>query len=320
MNIKLLVRYFSGEATNMEMEVVEKWRDASVRNATLFNDYKYLREQEDHKTLLTSVQLSHDWNNLRRRMGFVKKPAYFTSAWSAFARVAAVIAVIFVVSAALWSYWNVPGYGRWSSFKTADFVDSLQLPDNSLVFLNQHSSLTYRSNFGENNRDVQLRGEGYFEVTPDKQHPFTVQAGNNLMVEVVGTAFHINASRKVHNFRLNVTRGIVSFRKGNDSRTVTAGNSARVTDEGIEVSPIVSTNYMAWKTGQIVLKNSSLAEIIQVLKDNYHEIKDVQVNTSSDVRINTKFENQPLAEVLKELAVHFDKKFQFNGGVLTISD
>ncbi len=319
-NAKLLARYFSGEATHLEMEAVEKWRDASVPNTTLFNDYKFVHDQEYQKTVLTSNQLSYDWSILRRRMGFARKPAYVTSSWAAFVRVAAVIAVIFVVSAALWSYWNVPGYGRWTSFKTTDFVDSLQLPDNSLVFLNQHSSLTYRSDFGDNHRDLLLKGEGYFEVTPDKQHPFRVEAGNNLVVEVVGTAFHINASREVQNFQLNVIRGIVSFSRGNSSRSVEAGNSARVTDKGIEVSPFVSTNFIAWKTGQIVFKNSSLTEIIQVLKDNYHEIKKVQLNTSSDIRINTRFEDQPLAEVLKELQIHFDKKFQFNEGVLTISD
>ena len=49
---------------------------------------------------------------------------------------------------------------------------SLARPDSSKVWLNAGSSLRYPSRFTEKERNVQLSGEGYFEVQSDKEYPF----------------------------------------------------------------------------------------------------------------------------------------------------
>ena len=321
MNRKLLVRYMSRETSAVETATVDQWRKASPENEKVFGEYHQLWQKEHYHTLLTTEELNHDWHLICRRMGKGRKITLAPdSIWSAFSRVAAMVVLMLAVSGALWTYWNVPGFGRWTSFKTGAFVDSLELPDNSMVFLNRYSSLTYRNNFGESQREVTLDGEGYFEVTSDALHPFRVEAGNQLAVEVVGTAFHINASAKVSDFELNVTNGTVLFHHSHSSRSVVAGHSARVTDEGIEVKPIESTNFISWKTGEIEIVGQSLKQIIGILKKHYSQIQEVRLTTSSDVLVTTRFKNQPLSEVLDELAIHFDKKFLFDEGVLTISD
>ena len=48
------------------------------------------------------------------------------------------------------------------------------LPDQSVVWLNSGSKLTYPSVFEEKERKVLLSGEGYFEVEADPEHPFCV--------------------------------------------------------------------------------------------------------------------------------------------------
>ncbi len=321
MNRKLLVRYMSQEASAGETNAVEQWRKASPENERLFSQYHQLWQKEHYNTLLTTDELNHDWCLIRRRMGMRKTTILASdSIWSAFARVAAVVVLMLAVSGALWTYWNVPGFGRWTSFKTGAFVDSLELPDNSLVFLNRYSSLSYRNDFGESQRNVSLQGEGYFEVTSDALHPFRVEAGNELSVEVVGTAFHIKAPRRLSDFELNVTDGTVLFHHSSSSRSVRAGNSATVSASGIEIQPIRSANFISWKTGEIQIISQSLPQIIEILKKHYPEILEVRQTTSSDVLVTTRFENQPLSEVLEELAIHFDKKFLFDEGVLTISE
>ncbi len=323
MDGKLLVRYLSQEASPGEISAVEKWRKASPEHEDLFDQYKRLWDKEHYQTLLSKEEMDRDWCVIRRCMGFGKeKPVVLApdSVWLAFVRIAAVVVLMLAVSGALWTYWNVPGYGRWTAFKTAGYVDSLQLPDNSMVFLNQYSSLTYRNNFGDDERNVSLQGEGYFEVTRDAAHPFRVMAGDDLDVEVVGTCFHIKTPSNVRDFELNVTEGTVLFSHKKLSQSVTAGNSAIVSQAGIQVMPIESTNFISWKTGEIELVSKSLPQILAILKHHYREIKEVQLNTSSDVLVTTRFKNQPLSEVLEELEIHFDKKFQFDEGVLIISD
>ena len=50
---------------------------------------------------------------------------------------------------------------------TGDSAKAFLLPDNTIVYLNEHSTLTYPENFNINNRKVSLDGEAYFEVEKD---------------------------------------------------------------------------------------------------------------------------------------------------------
>jgi len=68
------------------------------------------------------------------------------------------------------------------------------LPDQSIAFLNRNSSLKFINAFKGSERSVKLDGQGYFEVKSDPNKPFNVEAGD-VNVRVVGTAFHLDASR-----------------------------------------------------------------------------------------------------------------------------
>lgn len=86
------------------------------------------------------------------------------------------------------------GASKYNTLSTAKGETyKVRLPDGSLVYLNAASSLTYTSSLIEHGRrTVRLRGEGYFEISKDKEHPFIVRTDNQ-DVEVLGTHFNINA-------------------------------------------------------------------------------------------------------------------------------
>lgn len=71
---------------------------------------------------------------------------------------------------------------------------NITLPDGSKVWVNSDSRLSYGSLFNFRERILHLEGEAYFEVAPDKDRPFIVEAGN-ISIKALGTSFNVKSYR-----------------------------------------------------------------------------------------------------------------------------
>lgn len=69
---------------------------------------------------------------------------------------------------------------------------SILLPDGSHVWLNAGSKLTYNKDFGNNNREVNLSGEAFFDVVKNAETPFIIHT-TRMDVKVLGTRFNLKA-------------------------------------------------------------------------------------------------------------------------------
>lgn len=311
-NEDLIVRYLDGECTREEALTIESLLKSDARYKQHFNEIRFIWEQ----TAISSTELEKDWSLIRQRIGFGKKQA---SPFAFFLRAAAVIIMVFSVSASLWVYWNVPGYGRWVVFETGATSDSLVLPDASIVYLNRNSSLKFRNAFAGPERHVALKGEGYFEVAKDLEKPFKVEVGP-VSVNVLGTAFHLDGTRADGLIELNVTEGIVNLSNRRESNQIYAGEwaiaNAKVMGKGV----ITNNNFISWKTGLLEFNEASLSDISVALRNHFPEINDVIIYNQSNIKVTTRFKGQHLDEITEELSVHFQKNFALKNGTLIISD
>lgn len=71
----------------------------------------------------------------------------------------------------------------------------VRLSDGSTVSLFKGATLYYPKAFKGPQRKVYLKGDGLFEVAPDKSHPFLVYS-NHIITRVVGTSFVIRQDHK----------------------------------------------------------------------------------------------------------------------------
>jgi transmembrane sensor len=317
-NTELLVRFFSGECSSEEIRQIDNWRRQAEKNNQIFEDFKKVWDS-DYQAIISEDILQEDWEKIRTRIHFPEKKRK-VSLLSAFSRVAAVFLLMLTVAGGLFVYWNVPGYGRWNAFQTGETVDSLRLPDNSIVYLNNYSSLKYLRNFEDGKRTVSLYGEGFFEVEKDVNNPFRVKTPEGVDVRVVGTAFHLQTGSGIDAVELNVTEGAVEIKYRGSVKNVTAGNSMVVKDRQLEVFSTPDKNFLSWKTGDLKFAQASLSDIAETLKNHFKEINEVKINVRTGVLVTTSFRNQGVREVLDELELHFDKKFTLKEGVLIISE
>ena len=310
----LIVRHISEDTTTEEAATVRSLLKSDDDFRQLYREYKFIWEQAS----FTTDTCTQDWRKLRQRLGF--ETTKTRSSFSFLLRIAAVITLVLSVSGGLWVYWNVPGYGRWVVFETGAMSDSIVLPDESIVFLNRNSSLKFRNAFNGPERNVALSGQGYFEVTPDALKPFNVDLGP-VKVKVVGTAFHLDATRKDGIIELNVTEGSVNLSNKREETTVNAGEWALAGDKVLGKGLAKDENFLAWKTGPLDFNKSSLKEIALALTRHFPEVDSFYIEGGgSDILVSTRFKGETLDEITEELSVHFQKKFVLNNGILIISD
>lgn len=88
-------------------------------------------------------------------------------------------------------------------------IYKLSLPDGTKVWLNAASSIRFPTVFTGNQRNVEISGEVYFEVTKDMQMPFHVKVSEYTTIEVLGTEFDVNAYDNEAMLRTTLITGAV---------------------------------------------------------------------------------------------------------------
>ncbi|WP_160715886.1 FecR family protein [Chitinophaga solisilvae] len=142
------------------------------------------------------------------------------------------------------------------------------LPDGSKVWLNAATSLRFPTRFAGNERTVYLKGEAYFEITPDDRQPFHVALDNGLKISVLGTAFNVMnyADETTINTTLVSGKVKVTPPAGNavllapSQQAVLAGNNQQLT-----VSEADTDKVTAWKTGMFEFEDDDLPAIMRQL-------------------------------------------------------
>lgn len=91
----------------------------------------------------------------------------------------------------------------------------LVLPDGTQVWLNAESRITYHNNFNTDQREVDLEGEAFFDVTHDAQRPFTVHT-SGIDIKVLGTAFNVKSYASDETIETTLLRGSIEVVRKND--------------------------------------------------------------------------------------------------------
>ena len=119
--------------------------------------------------------------------------------------------------------------------------ETVQLLDGSLVYLNQHSTISYKANFTP--RTLALDGEAFFSVLPGEA-PFTVTTAHGA-IKVLGTEFNVRTSAK--EVVVDVKKGLVEIRTAYHNSKVKKGTKAIFNDGKQAVQQLKSDGeYKKW--------------------------------------------------------------------------
>lgn len=150
----------------------------------------------------------------------------------------------------------------------------IQLPDGTKVWLNASSSLTFPSVFDENHRQVEVRGEAYFEVArvldvTDSPIPFFV-LNSGQRIEVLGTSFNVSDYTN-EPIRTVLLKGSVRVHSLNSDTwaTLVPGEQAQLVGNEISVTQADFESAIAWKNGDFMFNQETLPNIMKKLERWY---------------------------------------------------
>lgn len=149
---------------------------------------------------------------------------------------------------------------------------NVTLPDGSLVWINSDSHLTYGNRFNGKERVIQLKGEGYFEVVPDKQRPFIVETAG-LSIQALGTSFDIKAYSDDDYISAVLMTGKVSIKSAHETQLLLPNerlvfNKQTGTMQKGEVED--ASSYSGWKNNTLSFKSETFENIVKTLERNYN--------------------------------------------------
>ena len=189
---------------------------------------------------------------------------------------------------------------------------TLTLPDASTVTLNAESEIVYHPRNFDENRTVTLKGEAFFEVTPDGSFIVETEIGQ---VEVTGTSFNVNHRDAA--FEVSCLSGSVLVKDNNGNLvTLKAGEFTQLMNARLS-SPIqVNEKKASWRTGEFHFENIPLRLVIEELERQFNI--DIEINFSSERMYTGYFNTKNLEEALQLVFTPMELHYTLDGKKIVV--
>ncbi|MCD8172877.1 MAG: FecR domain-containing protein [Alistipes sp.] len=204
---EILEEYFYGKCPRWQARKVRDWlSDPSNEGEAM----ELMRALFDRLDADDPVLAGQGFEAVRARLGLSlprrEKPS--RRVWRVARTVAAVCAVpLLVLSALLWRQGSmvVEWHDEYAAYGE---MKQVVLPDNSVVWLNLGSRISYPSVFRGKTRQVFVQGELYADIESDSRKPFIIKTGD-FSVRVLGTRFNMKAYPEDRAVEVVLVEGVV---------------------------------------------------------------------------------------------------------------
>lgn len=353
---ELIVGFLKRELSNDQVRELTHWIQQSKENKRYFDEFREI--------WLTSKAMDANtkYNYRKAFDSFLNtieedRPVFPVSRtlWLNIAKVAAIFIVAFLLGGLVFTRVFSGGLS-FGSEKYSEIVVPLgakanfTLMDGTQVTLNAGSKLRYKSDYGRDNRIVELEGEGYFKVAKDKKRAFIVTT-SHMSVKALGTEFNVKAYPGDKTIETTLVEGSVKIEKfsnatasevilkpnqkltffkeeeipaksSNDAALEKDNASAHkataennVVTEDVKVEPLIS-----WKENRWIIEKQDLLKLAVELERKF----DIQIQFRTERLKNFTFTgtllDEPLEQVLKVMSITAPINYEIKGKIVTFTE
>ncbi len=297
---EILKRYANNQATESEMEAVDRWYDAL--------DFEVSTER------LFTTELNEQ--------PLKQKNVHRLKLWSA-----AAAAIFLMTFTALW-FFKVKSHDLAQDILISSAKmerKQITLADGTEVMLNTGSELLVSADFGNRQRRVKLSGEAYFKVAKDPQRPFIIQSGQ-IKTQVLGTSFNISAYPDRERIKVSVLSGLVkvSELRAASEKLLAGSMIANQTISFFRKTGRVELNtedaalITSWRDNKLYIDNASMQDIAELLKGFYHLEVKVLGKLNDNDRYTIRFNRESMKAVLEIMTQLTKREFHYTNNQITI--
>jgi ferric-dicitrate binding protein FerR (iron transport regulator) len=323
-----LAKYLSDEMSGDELSDFER------ENSVLDEDKISIESMKHKWSAMKEYKEPHApdtlqaWNKLHARLGEEKLiPARNTEIkrWfmPSLLRVAAVILILMGVGVAIYLQVNRKSLVEMVELNTVNEANTLikTLNDGSIIYIAQNSQFSFPKVFESDSRNVELKGEAFFDIASNPDKPFIIET-DEALIEVLGTAFNVK-TQNGKGFELIVDRGKVKVTLKKDPshpEFVLAGEKINTVKNNLVKTKYIATNDHPWYKQRMHFKDESLQNIISVLNRNFNTTFVLAEKETGNRKLTVTFADETPETMTELICVTLNLKSQNINGSVVLSD
>lgn len=300
----------------LEKQELKHWLESNQEHQKAYNRMKLVHQMAKSISKENAQILSEQAHKEARKIRFLEKTRYFSSA-------AAILLIVCFSAFKIYDNNFAVQYSKTFQTDKTNLANQ-QLPDGSSIFIDAKTNLNIE--FYKGKREVTLNnGRVMFEVAKDENRVFIIKSGD-INIEVVGTKFEVIHKKDITT--INVEEGIVKtyfssyfFDKQNEKlltkeNSITYSNFQGNINNQEKINP---EKIALWRENLISLNKVSLKDAF----DEFSKYNDISTSFSSkeveNYLVTAEFSSTQLEIFLKTISKIYPLKIDKNDKNIKIS-
>jgi transmembrane sensor len=312
LNQEIIAKYLNNQCSEGEQVLVEAWYKSFENNPDGISDLS----DDEQKELIQRVR-----QNINRKIKPVQ--IYTPQRWVWYV---SSIAAILLVVIGLSFYFNPKSNNNLSRIKSdiplsdwAKYDNSsakilkIALPDGSTVWLQPKTQLSYNQS-DRVYRQVNLRGEAFFDVKRDEARPFLIYSGK-MTTKVLGTSFNVKAYPETEKFEVSVVSGKVSVMNESEKEVFITPKQQVVLENKSDVliiNDLPKDKTFYWELASLTFDDTSMQNVVNNIEHNFN----VKINLNPNLkncRLSGNFDQEHLSTILEIICKSIDAEYVMDG-------
>ena len=198
----------------------------------------------------------------------------------------------------------------------------MNLEDGSFVHLNAVSTIIYPNEFAATERQIEIKGEAFFDIKRDESRPFNIRV-KDFNVQVLGTSFNIEAYDDEEDFCVTVTSGTVKvlLDKEGANSVMLKKNQKLIYNPSTNITEILeveSEDELSWRQGILKFDSTPIAKVEKMV-ERWYGIDMVIADSEIYEKTLTGFhQNENLTSVIEAITFATGTKYLIKGNSIII--